>query len=69
MKWLGTVECWYPTYHLDLRTPPPPRPLGGDLFLSYILLVLKADLHLMLGKYIQLRHPIIHNIGDFLSKN
>jgi hypothetical protein len=34
-------------------------------FLSYILLVLKADLHLMLGMYIQLRHPIIHDIGDF----
>jgi hypothetical protein len=37
----------------------------GRIFLSYILLVLKADLHLMLDMYIQLRHPIIHYISDF----
>ncbi len=31
-----------------------------ETFLSYILLVLKADLHLMFTKYLQLKHPIIH---------
>jgi hypothetical protein len=33
----------------------------SETFLSYILLVLKADLHLMLEDYKHLRHPIIRN--------
>jgi hypothetical protein len=37
----------------------------SETFLSYILLVLKADLHLMLEDYIHLRHPIIRKIFFF----